>query len=82
MLYKIRFDAAPDEILFELRQKKHVLVRDVIRIMNVNFKNTNFKVTLNSKTLDEKENVKYGITYIVTCVHLPVKSRNKRSYYV
>ena len=81
MLYKIRFDAAPDEILFELRQKKPATMRDVIRAMNVNFKNTNFEVTLNSKTLGRRENVKYGITYIVKCVHT-VKSKKKRTYYV
>ena len=66
--------------MFELRQKKPVPVRDVIQLMNTNFKNTNFEVTLDSRTLDEKENVN-GRTYIVKCI-LPRKKKNKRSYYV
>ena len=82
MLYKVRFEVAPKEIIFELRQKKPVTVRDVIRMMNANFKNMNFEVTLNSKVLDERENVKYGRTYIVKCMHLPVKTRKKISFYV
>ena len=75
LLYKIRFDAAPIEILFELRQKQSVSVRDVIRVMNDNFKNMNFEVTFDSKTLDEKENVKYGRTYIVKCKQERKKTR-------
>ena len=65
ILYKIRFDPAPKEIIFELRQNKPVLVRDVIRVMNSNFKRMDFEVTLNSKTLNERETDKYGRTYIV-----------------
>ena len=80
--YRIRFEAEPKEMMFELRQKKPVLVQDVIQLMNANFKNTNFKVTLNSKVLDERENVKHGRTYVVRCIHLPVKKRKKRTYYV
>ena len=80
MLYKVRFEVAPKEIIFELRQKKPVTVRDVIRMMNANFKNMNFEVTLNSKALDERENVKYRRTYIVKCIHLPVKTRKKKFY--
>ena len=80
--YRIRFEAEPKEMMFELRQKKPVSVRNVIRLMNANFKNTNFEVTLDSRTLDEKENVKYGRTYIVKCMHLPVKTRKKISFYV
>ena len=78
--YRIRFEAEPKEMMFELRQKKPVPVRDVIRMMNANFKNTNFEVTLDSRTLDEKENVKYGRTYIVKCIHLSVKKRKKKFY--
>ena len=63
MLYRVRFEAAPDEILFEIRQKKPVPVRDVILVMNANFKSMNFEVTFDLKTLHEKENVKYGRTY-------------------
>ena len=81
MLYKIRFKAGPKEIIFELRQKKSVSVRDVIRTMNDNFKNMNFEVTLDSKTLDERENVKYGRIYILKC-RLPVKTRKKKTFYV
>ena len=81
--YRIRFEAEPKEMMFELRQKKrYEMVRDVIRLLNANFKNTNFEVTLDSRTLDEKENVKYGRTYIVKCIHLPRKKKKKRSYYV
>ena len=81
--YRIRFEAEPKEMMFELRQKKPVVpVRDVIRLLNANFKNTNFEVTLDSRTMDEKENVKYGRTYIVKCIHLPRKKKKKRSYYV
>ena len=79
--YRIRFEAEPKE-MFELRQKKPVPVRDVIRLMNANFKNTNFEVTLNSKVLERRENVKYGITYIVKCIHLPMTRKKKRTYYV
>ena len=79
--YRIRFEAEPKEMMFELRQKKPVLVQDVIQLMNANFKNTNFEVTLDSRTLDEKENVKYGRTYVVKCIHLPT-TRKKRTYYV
>ena len=78
--YRIRFEAEPKEMMFELRQKKPVAIRDVIQLMNANFKNTNFEVTLNSKALDENENVKYGRTYIVKCMHLPVKTRKKKFY--
>ena len=81
--YRIRFEAEPKEMKFELRQKKKpVPLRDVIQLMNANFKNTNFEVTLDSRALDEKENVKYGRTYIVKCIHLPRKKNKKRSYYV
>ena len=81
--YRIRFEAEPKEMMFELRQKKPVSVQDVIQLMNANFKNTNFEVTLDSRTLDEKENVKYGRTYIVKCIHLPRnKKKKQRSYYV
>ena len=82
--YTIRFEAEPKEMMFELRQKKPVPVRDVIRAMNANFKNTNFEVTLNSKALERREKVKYGITYIVKCIHLPTvrKKKKKRTYYV
>ena len=80
--YRIRFEAEPKEMMFELRQKKPVVpVRDVIRLLNANFKNTNFEVTLDSRTLDEKENVKYGRTYVVKCIHLPTARKN-RTYYV
>ena len=78
--YRIRFEAEPKEMMFELRQKKPVSMQDVIRLMNANFRNTNFEVTLDSRTLDEKENIKYGITYIVKCMHLPVKTRKKKFY--
>ena len=78
--YRIRFEAEPKEMMFELRQKKPVSVQDVIQLMNTNFKNTNFEVTLNSKALDEKENVKYGRTYIVKCIHLSIKKRKKKFY--
>ena len=80
IIYKITFEAAPKEIMFELRQKKPVFVRDVIRVMNANFKNANFEVILDSKTLDEMDNIKYGKTYIVK-YHLPVKRRKKKSFY-
>ena len=70
-------------MMFELRQKKPVSVQDIIQLMNANFNNTNFEVTLDSRTLDEKENVKYGRTYIVKCIHLPRnKKKKQRSYYV
>ena len=78
--YRIRFEAEPKEMMFELRQKKPITVRDVIRMMNANFKNMNFEVTLDSKTLDERDKVKYGRTYIVKCMHLPVKTRKKKFY--
>ena len=81
--YRIRFEAEPKEMMFELRQKKPVSVQDVIRLMTANFKNTNFKVTLDSRILDQKENVKYGRTYVVKCIHLPrKKKKKKRSYYI
>ena len=66
MLYRVRF---------ELRQKKPVLVRDVIRVINANFKNMNFKVTLDSKTLDEKDHVQDDRTYIVKCKQERKKTR-------
>ena len=75
LLYKIRFDAAPTEILFELRQKQSVSVRDVIRVMNDNFKSMNFEVTFDSKTLDEKDNVQDDRTYIVKCKQEKKKTR-------
>ena len=78
--YWVRFEAEPKEMMFELRQKKPVSVRNVIQLMNANFKNTNFEVTLNSKALERWENVKYGRTYIVKCIHLPVKTRKKKFY--
>ena len=43
--YRIRFEAEPKEMMFELRQRKPVSVRDVIRVMNANF-------TLDSRILD------------------------------
>ena len=81
MLYKIRFEASPKEIIFELRQKKPVFVRDVIREMNENFKNMNFGVTFDSKTLDEKDNVQDGRTYLVKCKHLPKRKKTRKSLY-
>ena len=81
IIYKITFEAAPKEIMFELRQKKPVFVRDVIHVMKANFKNANFEVMLDSKTLDEMDNIKYGKTYIVK-YHLPVKRRKKKPFYV
>ena len=55
--YRIRFEAEPKEMMFELRQKKPVSVQDVIQLMNDNFKNMNFEVILDSRTMDEKENM-------------------------
>ena len=82
LLYKIRFDAAPIEILFELRQKQSVSVRDVIRVMNANFKSMNFEVTFDSKTLDEKDHVQDDRTYIVKCKHLPKRKKTRKSLYL
>ena len=64
-MYRVRFDAYPEEILFELRQKQSISVRDVIRVMNANFKSMNFEVTFDSKTLDEKDCIQDDRTYIV-----------------
>ena len=38
MYYRIRFKAAPEDFLFELKQEKNVSVEDVIRITKDNFK--------------------------------------------
>ena len=82
MLYRVRFEAAPDEILFEIRQKKPVPVRDVILVMNANFKSMNFEVTFDSKTLDEKDHVQDDRTYIVKCKHLPKRKKTRKSLYL
>ena len=52
-----------------------------VQLNGAHLKNANFEVTLDSRTLDEKENVNNGRTYTVKCMHLPRKKK-KISFYV
>ena len=69
MYYRIRFKAAPEEFLFELKQEKNVRVQDVIQLTKDNFKIKYSTLVLltdeDQRQLGAKEYIENGRTYIV-----------------
>ena len=69
MYYRIRFKAAPEEFVFELKQEKNVRVQDVIQLTKDNFKIKYSTLVLltdeDQRQLGAKEYIENGRTYIV-----------------
>lgn len=66
MFYRIRFKAAPEEFVFEV--KSFVLVRDVIQTVRDNFKIYKDELVVydeNCKRLHDTDQVDSGRTYVV-----------------
>ena len=63
MIYKINFEAAPAEILFELLQADPVTVRDVLQVTKFNFKNSMLTVYLENRKMERDELVVNGKIY-------------------
>ena len=60
MIYKLKFEAAPREIQFELLQGDPVTVRDVLRITKFNIKNSTTLVAyLRNRKMKESELIVY-----------------------
>ena len=58
MIYRIRFEADPDEIQFELLQERPVTVKKVLEIVKFNFKNSTL-------TMDQDECIVRGRIYVI-----------------
>ena len=66
MIYKIKFEAAPTEIQFELLQRDPVTVRDVLRITKFSFKNSTLTLRVGNRKMKRDELVVYGKIYVIT----------------
>ena len=82
MYYRIRFKAAPEEFLFELKQEKNVRIQDVIQLTKDNFKIKHSTLVLltaeDQRQLDEKEYIESGRTYIVK--RIPNEKKERKRY--
>ena len=66
MIYKIKFEAAPREILFEILQESPVAVHDVLRIIKFNFKNSTLSLLDGKRKMKPNELVVFGKNYVIT----------------